>query len=99
MELLNLICSRCWVETGATRRKTTQEDADLQSICNLPLNSAEKRALALALVDSLKLISSHLISKLSNKPIVVETNALQCGQHSHLCVFFCQSSQLGWSFW
>jgi len=58
MELLNLICSRCWVETGATRRKTTQEDADLQSICDLPSNSAEKRALAL--VDSLKLISSHL---------------------------------------
>jgi len=45
---------------------------------------------------SLKLISSHL-SKLSKKPIVVETNALQCAQHSHLCVFFYQSSR--WSFW
>jgi len=92
MELLNLIYWMCWVETGATRRKTTQEEADLQSICALPLNSASRLALALALVDSLKLISSHL--KLSNKPIVVETKALQCVQHSHLCVFFCQSSQL-----
>ena len=46
MELLNLICWLCWVETGATRRKTTQEGADLQSICKLPLNSAEKRTLA-----------------------------------------------------
>ena len=27
-------------------------------------------------------------------PIVVETNALQCGEHSHLCVFFSQSSEV-----
>jgi len=78
------------VETGATRRKTTQEEADLQSICVLPVNSAGK--LALALVDSRT--QAHLISSLSSKPIVVETSALQCGPHSHLCVFFYQSSQV-----
>ena len=97
-----------WVETGTTRRKTTPEDADLQSICDLPFNSAE--ALALALLDSLKLISSHLKAQLETwkycwsnnskychswcSPIVVETNALQCGEHSHLWVFFGQSSEV-----
>jgi len=80
------------VETGATRRKTTQEEADLQSICVLPVNSAGKLAQALALVDSLT--QAHLIASLSSKPIVVETSALQCGPHSHLCVFFYQSSQV-----
>lgn len=59
MKFWNLIC---WVETGETRRKTTLEDPDLQSICDLPLDSAEA-ARALAVVDSLT--QAHLISKLS----------------------------------
>jgi len=57
LEILHLNFE-CWVETGATRRKTTQEDADLQSICDLPFNSAE----ALALAGSLT--QAHLISSL-----------------------------------